>query len=192
MGNLKPYLEAMRLMLRDLRLRSGSNAGIHGYMCLEEFVIRHGREFAWEKGRAPVMGERNQCFMNAAKLSLDEGHVYVEGFAQADPAPIPVQHAWCVGPDGMVLDPTWDEGLLAGAREYVGIPIRREYLIASMLRREVWGVMDDWQGGYPMLADPPALWLDGRVKTGPGSVVVEVERKNKRRRKPCRTGATTR
>jgi len=170
---LKQYLGQLVVMYR------ACGNSIHGYSSLEEFVLRHGREFAWEKrGRIVKDVEPNQCFMNAAKLALDTGLTYVEGFAVAAPAPIAVQHAWCVL-DGLVIDPTWDaEALLVGARSYFGIPIRTEYLRETLLRREIWGVMDDWQGGYPMLSVPPSEWLDERVKSGPGVKLARGGRKN--------------
>jgi hypothetical protein len=157
---------------------------------LEDFVSKHGQAFPWVPGRAPKIGEQNMCFKNAANMALEQGLVYVEGFALALPAPIPVAHAWCVGEDGMVIDPTWDEAILTGEREYFGIAIKHDYLCVALVRRRMWGVMDDWEGRWPMLSDSPTQWLDVRVKSGPGRSF------GKRRNEPiqkevktCRTGA---
>jgi hypothetical protein len=174
---LRRYLSATSSMARSI------GHGVHGYSCLEDFVLRHGAGFSWRPGRAPVMGEPKQCYMNAAKMALDDDVLsYVEGYAIVSPVPIPVAHAWCVGEDGLVVDPTWDEGVLPGAREYFGVTIRRDYLAATLVRRGVWGVIDDWEGGWPMLSAVPAEWRDLRVKSGPGRDTARGTSKKRRTR----------
>ncbi|MGI5337708.1 hypothetical protein ACQEVS_10065 [Streptomyces sp. CA-181903] len=70
-------------------------------------------------GRMPA----RECYANAARYALEhhsrEGVIYVEGFASSDVfgGHLPLAHAWCVRPDGTVIDPTWVDGLA-----YVGIP----------------------------------------------------------------------
>jgi hypothetical protein len=175
MSALGRYLSATSSMMRSCR------QGVHGYSCLEDFVLRNGVGFPWRPGRAPRMGEPKQCYMNAAKMALDDDVlVYAEGYAIVSPVPIPVAHAWCVGGDGLVVDPTWDEGTLPGEREYFGVAIRRDYLAAALVRRMAWGVLDDWEGGWPMLSAVPEEWRDERVKSGPGRTVARGRRRARR------------
>lgn len=53
------------------------------------------------------------CYGNAASTAATyatEGLVYAEGFATvtAGAQLFPLPHGWCVTPDGVVVDPTWD------------------------------------------------------------------------------------
>ncbi|WP_372407481.1 hypothetical protein [Streptomyces luteireticuli] len=64
------------------------------------------------------------CYSNAANYALahrGQGLVYAEGFALTHAGlDFHLPHAWCVRPDGTVLDPTWDD---APGRAYVGVPV---------------------------------------------------------------------
>jgi hypothetical protein len=180
MSKLRGYMEQMAAMNKTMGHRP-----MGGFYSIEEFVLRHGREFAWKRGAGPagvpMDGEPNACYMNAANLMLSRRDLlYVEGYAHIGQIPIPTHHAWCSTFDGVVVDPTWDSdrllsgptlGALAslrGAREYIGIPINRVYLVAALIRRKMWGIMNDWEYGWPMLSDAPSDWLDDKVKLAPG------------------------
>jgi hypothetical protein len=59
------------------------------------------------------MGAARQCFRNSVRLALRRPrfYTYVEGYAiNKWAAGRPVAHAWCVDPEGFVVDTTWDEG----------------------------------------------------------------------------------
>ncbi|MGW1180086.1 hypothetical protein [Streptomyces drozdowiczii] len=63
-----------------------------------------------------------QCFANAFALATVRSElVYAEGYAvyAVGDTLLPLQHAWCVAPDGSVVDPTWET---PGAA-YLGLPI---------------------------------------------------------------------
>lgn len=164
-----------------------------GRPCLEGLVLEHGRLFEWDPRVKVEMGERQQCYMNAGKLAMDRGHVYVEGYARVGVAPIPVHHAWCLDARGRVLDPTWPVDLLGKEREYCGVPLSNVYWRAALIRKRTWGVMEDWESGYPILRDPPSEWLDAsgcglgravrptrRIDDGTGDEHARLDRRGRR------------
>ncbi|MFC9433741.1 hypothetical protein [Nocardia sp. NPDC057030] len=73
-------------------------------------LLQHGRFFT-ARSRPPQVPKMPDgfCYRNAAHTAESHpelGLVYTEGFAFHI---LPVQHAWCVSPDGIVVDPTWEE-----------------------------------------------------------------------------------
>src|ERR1035438_7217539 len=72
---------------------------------------------------------------------------YVEGYA-INPwvARHPVAHAWCVDPEGFVVDTTWDEGV-----DYFGVPFRMEYVRRRADARKDYGLIDNEEMGFPLL-----------------------------------------
>lgn len=104
-----------------------------------QFLLTHGR--AWTAQPLPAnipRGRSRACYENAGTLALQDSRLtYVEGVAFNL---IPTGHAWVVGPDGLVIDPTWEE---PENREYFGLALRTEYLIEVVHRNGVWGVMGE-------------------------------------------------
>lgn len=71
------------------------------------FLLEHGRFFnppptARPPGTPKMRG--TDCYRSCARLARKQGWLYAEGYA-FDPLPIP--HAWCMTPEGRVVDPTW-------------------------------------------------------------------------------------
>jgi GNAT superfamily N-acetyltransferase len=136
------------------------------YGGLEEFVLAEGR--SWEPQPLPEnvakwRGKPKECYKNAADavIGMDgkdplpdsryvEGYVHVAGIEG-----LPIAHAWAVDKDGKVLELTLDEPGV----EYVGVEVPTDVLTATLLRREMYGVFEDYQGGFPFLqhgmAPPP-------------------------------------
>jgi hypothetical protein len=52
--------------------------------------------------------EVGRCCKNAFWTALQEGLVYVEGYAVSDSNDIPLCHAWNLDADGFVVDRTWN------------------------------------------------------------------------------------
>lgn len=71
-----------------------------------DFMIRHAQFWTPRPlPRAVKPMTPKHCFDNALRLSRRRrGFRYVEGYALGV---IPVHHAWCVDPEGYVIDPTW-------------------------------------------------------------------------------------
>lgn len=111
---------------------STTNQHGQGY---EEFVLQHGRAFQAAPRPKGVRKQRDKmCFSNAFHLAESKGYIYVEGWAISF---IPAHHAWCVTPDGIVVDPTWRKP--EGA-SYFGVPFRKEYLYKVMCESNTYGV----------------------------------------------------
>ena len=121
------------------------------YASEADFILKHGRAFAWRALPQGVrMGIPRQCFRNAARLALrkPEFYTYVEGFAiNTWVADNPVAHAWCVDPEHFVVDTTWDEGA-----DYFGVPFRAEYVrrMAGARRRD-YPLIDNLEMDFPLL-----------------------------------------
>lgn len=86
-------------------------------LSIHKHLLEHGVRFEppvrpRPKGVAKMID--NYCFDNAYRLAERKGWRYVEGFASSV---FPMHHAWCLTPDGTVVDPTWSHV----AAEYVGI-----------------------------------------------------------------------
>jgi len=127
------------------------------YRCLEEFVLKNGR-FMGARSPEPDKfrsGRMGQCFANAFRLMLS-GLQYVEGFAAGI---IPVLHAWLVDGEGRVIDPTWRTGEV-----YFGVVFPAEFVIETVLARGRYGVLDNYERGFPLLRgeDP---WVDRSVSS---------------------------
>jgi hypothetical protein len=128
------------------------------YRSVAELVLTEGQ--VWEPQQLPAdaadwKGAPNQCYANAAQAvlgtqereALSEAR-YVEGFFRDQVVDgIPFAHAWCVDADGRVLELTLNE---PGA-EYQGIEISSDLLSKTLLQRGSYGVLDNWNNGFPFL-----------------------------------------
>lgn len=128
------------------------------YSSIEELVRAEGTVFtesrALSADEAEWQGAPRQCYANAANAVLGFGGVeknpdwtYVEGFVRSDPVPFPIQHAWVQDKNGTAIELTLDEP----GQEYVGIAFSDEQLRDSLLRRQVYGVLDDYDQGFRLL-----------------------------------------
>lgn len=83
-------------------------------------------------------GEPRQCYKNAGVLATHRPELaYCEGYALRAGL-IPVHHAWCLDPDGVVIDPTWPHD---PANEYWGVSLSTEFLLLTLSASKVWGVL---------------------------------------------------
>lgn len=73
-----------------------------------EFLAKHGK--TWDKADFLQCGEKRMCYNNAASLAVSENWYYAEGYACPKKLKLPLMHAWCVRPDGSIVDPTWEDG----------------------------------------------------------------------------------
>jgi hypothetical protein len=74
-------------------------------------------------------------------------YMYVEGYAvNRWITTHTVAHAWCIGSDNFVVDPTWDEGA-----EYFGVPFRHDYLRRVLKARRDYGLIDNPEMDFPLV-----------------------------------------
>lgn len=83
-------------------------------------------------------GPAKQCYKNATQLALDCPELtYVEGVAQGGALLIP--HAWCIDPEGRVIEATWP----VPGQAYWGAAYDTEFLILWTLKQKVWGILQE-------------------------------------------------
>lgn len=125
----------------------GHNSNVT-YTC-EEFVLTYG----FKLGPRVDMGDRprgipKQCFKNAFELMLTrQDLIYCEGFALST---IPILHAWCVDESGRIYDNTWLQNR-HNEVEYIGVPFDRKWVQNQVEKSGVYGVIDDYKSGWPLL-----------------------------------------
>lgn len=106
------------------------------------YLLRdHGQHFKLgEKVRPEGMKkmEDKMCFRNCAELSSGT-LTYCEGFVVPDFIDLPIHHAWLVGRDGVVIDPTWKT---LGV-EYFGLHFSRKFLLTRLLKQGTYGLLDN-------------------------------------------------
>jgi hypothetical protein len=101
-----------------------------------DFMLKHASEYPIGpdtfKG---ARGEVHGCFMNAFHLAHEnDALTYVEGKVSCHG--VPLDHAWCIDSDGVVIDPTLeDKGQVLG---YYGIPFSTEYVQRVILAHKVY------------------------------------------------------
>ena len=134
--DLREYLASMAGAMKQLR---GDRTPYTG---LEDFVLREGIDMhltaTKPKGRK---GTPKACFSNAARKVIGNGAFsYAEGFMLSPDLPIAIHHAWCVTPEGTVVDPTlgWREGAA-----YRGVVFSHDELMQRILKSGYYGVFID-------------------------------------------------
>lgn len=135
--------------------RMGNHPDIGGHSCLEEFVLKNGREFTYQPRPKHIkLGTIRQCYKNAARLAMrNRDLTYVEGYAFGV---FPVLHAWCVTKEGIVIENTWKEDMCVS---YYGVPIKTKYLMHCLYKHQYYGVIDRHEFRWPILSEKPENYL---------------------------------
>jgi hypothetical protein len=110
-----------------------------------EFLLTHGRVYpVGPKTFEGQRGEPGNCFGNATHLAMwNRDLTYVEGKVTC--CGIPLDHAWCIDADGVVVDSTLTPEMLDGRpreEEYFGVPFKTEYVRRAIKVNGVYGVLD--------------------------------------------------
>lgn len=129
------YLQTVQSLL-------GNSAASRRPKTVEEWLI--GCPFArfWKLGGAAAAPlPRKQCFKNAFVLASSNpgGLAYVEGLALT--SGIPLHHAWCVDPDGNVIEPTWPDL----GQAYFGVALDIDAMRAHVLAKGTYGFIEGFR-----------------------------------------------
>jgi hypothetical protein len=117
---------------------------------LVRFMLENARNYAiGPQTFSGPRGEAKACFKNATHLALENPSLtYVEGKVGVL---TPVDHAWCITPDGVVVDPTLDKGnkgITDGTydriTEYYGVPFHTDYLRKAIMKNGNYGLLDGY------------------------------------------------
>lgn len=129
------------------------------YASLEAFILAEGRSYTPAfRPKSVRRGVAGDCYGNAFLLATNRRcrlqrmvgqrppFAYVEGYGAMGGQPI--LHAWCVTPDGVVVDPTWENTDFCA---YIGIEIPWEALADNVLRVGFHGILaNDQINAYRM------------------------------------------
>lgn len=110
---------------------------------MERYVLRNGVSMHGSpyKGK---MGQPKMCFKNATHLAVSQPNLhYVEGYTLIPGLPLLIHHAWCIGPDGKVIDNTIKN---PENHEYMGVVISRMELATELTRLKHYGILDTNSG----------------------------------------------
>lgn len=127
--------------LLEMRLKA---FGEHPFV---RFMLNHGRDYVvGSKTYAGPRGAPQSCYMNATNLAIstqldDSPLIYVEGSISV--CGVPIDHAWCINADGIVIDPTLKPD--KEVTDYFGVPFQTDYVRKAILRNKVYGLLDIMQ-----------------------------------------------
>jgi hypothetical protein len=159
----------------------------HGKNFYNEFMLKYGRDY--QIGPETFKGPRatpKECYVNALMLALRNPTLtYVEG--KVGVFGVPIDHAWCVDENNIVVDPTIDNND-GRVLDYYGVPFRTAYVHAAATRNKLCCVLDF----FSARKTAPKLFELG-LEAGQQWLLDEVMRKpRKRKRKEDSTNGRAR
>ena len=148
-SQIKDFLGATQMMME--RCQPSARRGPVRWLLdhAQIFEVRH----EWGRDVPLARGPMKECYRTCSNAVIDRSSrfAYCEGYALAI---IPVMHAWVLDlKTGLAYDPTWKSGV-----EYFGVAFAAKYLRGTLVARETYGVIDNWEKGYPLLAAPLQEW----------------------------------
>ena len=155
-----------------------------------DFLLAHGREFSVGPNTyAGPRGEPKACYMNATHLAQwDRRMTYCEGKVMSI---IPIDHAWCIDSDGVVVDTTLERLMLDGTvreTQYFGVPLRTDYVLRAVKLNGLYGVLDYFYAGktapklFELGLEAGQQWLLDQ-KPGWLRELREIDRQNKKKKR---------
>lgn len=125
-----------------------------------DFVAENALEmFAtgnFSHGYHRLHGPPKHCFRNAALAAqLVPILTYCEGYVSSV---IPVLHAWCLSPEGEVVELTLEKP----GSDYFGIPFQLSFLVQQLQKNRSYGLLDQWENGNELISGryPKAMWFE--------------------------------
>jgi hypothetical protein len=120
------------------------------YKTIGDFVMSNGAFYSKICEKKYRRGTIKECFRNTFKLvENNKDLTYVEGFAITENIPLAIMHAWAVNSKGEVIETTWK----TPGSGYLGVPFNLNYVREITLKRGKWGVIDNWENGWPLLTE---------------------------------------
>jgi hypothetical protein len=117
----------------------------------EGVVLRYGIEFT----PAPLpdwleRGPAKECYSNSLLAAMHHHELfYCEGYATTERLSLPLAHAWLGTLDGLVYDPTWEDGA-----DYFGIPFLTSWALERCLSAGYYGILaNDWLHGSQVIKE---------------------------------------
>lgn len=123
------------------------------YTGIADYVLREGEFFDVLENTDGPMAVPGFCYANAYRFARRSNGTlqYAEGYALAEIGTAHF-HAWCVDPDGRVVDPTWHGGpKSASGLAYLG----RLFGLADVAKvrrgpKKSASIINNWRQGFPL------------------------------------------
>ena len=115
---------------------------------MHRFLLDHGRDYpTGPHSFSMPRGKPQACYQNSTHLALDLPHLtYVEGYVTV--YGVPINHAWCIDEEGVVVDVTIDRAISGGGTarigEYFGVPFRADYVRKAAILNAHYGLLDPY------------------------------------------------
>lgn len=118
---------------------------------MRKLLLRHGRRFDSMpfNPRYQHASLQDRCYDAAVVLAKACGLVYVEGvvFIEIGGRTIPYCHGWCAEKDGTIVDPTMWKHQHKESLQYVGVPIKLDYVEEQYKQTGYYGLLDGRHDG---------------------------------------------
>jgi len=129
--HLHHHREVMRAAVREDK--DGTDDVAHNMCRIYDLVLEHGRFFEPSpKPKKYKAGDRHQCYGNSLDMVVAHDDLsYCEGYVVVKGVSIPMDHAWCVTADGIVVDLTLRKPLFPLA--YFGVVFNSLFVVSHDL-----------------------------------------------------------
>lgn len=111
------------------------------------FILKFGKPYWTDTNSfSGKRGTPKNCYKNAFRLmtSNPEYYTYVEGYV--DIGVLSIEHAWCINPSGIVVDPTLEAPekakTIVKPHGYFGVAFSSDYVFKLAIKTKGYGVLD--------------------------------------------------
>lgn len=148
-GRMKPTTSLANDLVQYLKSESEMSRKMR-------FVFRNGKLFTEFSPLKVPRGPAKECFANATRLAENLNLRYCEGYVAMSDIPIPIFHAWVIKGNKVVESTLIKRENVEYA--YYGVVFSLKYLCETILKRGMFGLIDNMEMGFPLLRGVHTKW----------------------------------